>query len=113
MAKVCFFQFEAIPKHDNPESVDVGGALINCWVSAPTLREGELLARSHVDASGWLIGSREDAAVIERSDCIGDPDALAFYSEAEAQGAVYIFHTWPLGSDDDDTSDEDGADLPA
>ena len=93
--------FEAIPRHDSPEASEVGGAYVTCWIAANDMHEAELDARQHIHESGWIVGERTETSVIERADVEDDPDSLAYFDEARADGACFVFHTWPLGSDDD------------
>jgi hypothetical protein len=95
--------FEATPKHDNPEVSEIGGAFINCWITGDDIHKAELDARQHIDISGWIISSKSEESIVERDDYAEEPDELAYYTEAEEYGACFVFHTWPLGSEDNDS----------
>ena len=109
-----YFSFEAIPKHNTPQAAELGGAYVNCWLKGGSRREAELKARALIDAAGWIVGSKEDEATVERADYADRPESLARFDQAQLHGSCVVFHTYPLGEvatfDDDEDLDEDSGD---
>ncbi|HLF83972.1 MAG TPA: hypothetical protein VI837_07360 [Blastocatellia bacterium] len=103
-----YYCFVAKPKPESAVAQEYGGAYVNCWVSGddPELAESE--ARAHIDASGWRIEAKEEDFVVCTNDDIDDEaipfkkGAEQYYKAAQEDGACYVFHTWPLGTDEAD-----------
>jgi hypothetical protein len=53
--ELFYFMFTGAPLPDNPESIDVGGAYINCWVNENDYSVAESRARASIEAENWRI----------------------------------------------------------
>ena len=104
-----FFTFEAVPRHDSTPANEAGGAYVNCWVRAGSWIEAELKARADIGHSGWLISRKDDQEWVVAADYDDRPDLLEYYRSAVKDGACYVYHTWPLGLDEEG-DDEDSRD---
>ena len=93
---VYFLMIEAVPKPDNPEGMDIGGAYVNCWVKAVSLKAAEKKAREYIDAENWAYMKTEEAFIPDRRSYIDEPDSLSSYDAAYKNGISAIFYTWPL-----------------
>jgi hypothetical protein len=99
---IFYFRFEARPKNTGPESANVGGALINCWIQRNTLKEAESYARGSIPNDVWVITQLEDAFAITRETQA--PEGMHYFEQAEIDQEVFVFHRWPVGAQDDGTS---------
>ena len=71
-----------------------GGVYVSCWIDFP-LREGALvLAKYYVRQEGWRVRSVQDQRWVTRRQYARSPE-LKYYDEAAADGASFVFHTYP------------------
>jgi len=96
-----FLQFEATPKADHPEFAELGGAFVNCWVTAESINDAESLARAHIEEQRWIVDDLEEAYPIDRSFYDDDPKHLPYFEKALTDGDVYVFHTYPIVDEED------------
>lgn len=99
---IFFFQFEAIPRLDNPESEECIGAVINCWVKSKSEKLALEIADKYISNEGWKVVSIEDRFIANRNLYEGDSDgeeSLECFDEAMRDGIAAIFYTW---SEDDE-----------
>ncbi|MBE6880544.1 MAG: hypothetical protein E7490_06900 [Ruminococcaceae bacterium] len=96
---IFYLMIEAVPKQDNPESKEFGGAFINLWVKATTKNEALKKAKNYVDEVNWKFVNAEEISVAKRSTYIDKPDSLECYDEACEKGLSAIFYTWAIGED--------------
>lgn len=98
--ELFLLRIEATPNTENPESFDIGGACINAWVDAETLREAEVKAIDRIKEEGWSPVKFEHWELVCK-DCYSkkshDEEALPNSIEtAFKYGVGLIFHTWPI-----------------
>ncbi|MGM9428948.1 hypothetical protein [Hydrogenophaga sp. MI9] len=99
---MLFIQFEVRPQPDSQHFSSVGGAVANCFVEAESEDAARQLAANSLQDNGWEVLSVEDGPVfVERSD-LEDPDWLAWFDQAAADGECYVFHQWPPEAQEDD-----------
>ncbi|MFG0285382.1 MAG: hypothetical protein ACF8R7_13270 [Phycisphaerales bacterium JB039] len=104
-----FLRFEGVPQKDNPDYLEFGGAFINCWVRAPSLEAARTTARAEIADAGWTIIEDIEAYIIERTDYTDDQQtAIDRFDQAQIDGEVYEFNTYPPEDLDDDEDDESG-----
>lgn len=96
---IYYVMIETVPKSDNPESREFGGAYVGCWVNAATRQEACAIAKEHVDAEGWIYKKTEEIFKTDRIQYKDDPEALEYYDFALENGLSSIFNTWPLHED--------------
>lgn len=96
---IFYLMIEAVPKQDNPESKEFGGAFINLWVKATTKNEALKKAKNYVDEVNWKFVNAEEISVAKRSTYIDKPDSLECYDEACEKGLSAIFYTWAIGEE--------------
>ena len=71
----------------------IGGAIVNCWAVARTIAEARREARAQVEDGGWVIvivGAEDE--VIEDDLAEGSKQ---YYRQAQTDGVVCVFHTFP------------------
>jgi hypothetical protein len=101
--RIFFFQLEAIPLLDNPESEECIGAVINCWVKSKNEKSALKRAEHYVNNESWEIVSIEDQFIANRNMYEGDSEykkSLECFDEAIRYGIAAIFYTW--SEDDED-----------
>jgi hypothetical protein len=81
-----------------------GGALVNCWVRAPTPAEAERVARGMIEAQGWLAEDLEESRRVTQSDYPPGASGAESYAQAEDEGRCAVFHVWPR----DESGDAEG-----
>ncbi len=107
--ELFLLRIEATPTPENPEKDDVGGAYVNAWVDAETLREAEEKAIERIKEEGWSPVKFEHWELVCK-DCYSEesydkeslPDILDSIETAFEYGVGLIFHTWPI----DETEEE-------
>ena len=99
---IFYFRFQAHPKATSGKAADTGGAFINCWIQRDTAEEAESYARGAIADEDWAISRLEESFAVTRET--QDPPALRYFAQAEIDGEVFVFHTWPVGAQDGGTS---------
>jgi hypothetical protein len=97
---IFFFKFEAVPKQTHPKCHEFGGAVVNCWILRDTQTQAEALARSRIDAEEWQITALDEAGPMTRQSQAEYPDGMRYFEQAEIDGEVFVFHTWPVDADE-------------
>lgn len=46
---IYYIMIEAVPKSNNPESKEFGGAFVNCWVKSETKKDAIIRAEKYID----------------------------------------------------------------
>jgi hypothetical protein len=93
-----FFQFEARPKQTHPEGDRYAGAMVNCWILRDNQSQAEAVARDWIGDEDWRITSVEEAMLMTREMQAAHPDGMQYFEQAEIDGEVFVFHTWPVGT---------------
>jgi hypothetical protein len=87
-----FLTVRAVPKPESPLAAERGVAYVSCWVDFQLQDGAELLAKHYIDQAGWLPEEVEDAVWVEGDDYAEDRKNALYYSEAESEGASFVFH---------------------
>ena len=87
-----FLTVRAVPKPESQLALERGVAYVSCWVDFQLQDGAELLARHYIDLAGWLPEEVEDAVWVEGDDYAEDAKNALYYSEAESEGASFVFH---------------------
>jgi hypothetical protein len=56
-----FVLFEATPRRDARTAPEAAGAYVSCWIERPTLDEAVRVARTGIEAEGWIVGEPDEA----------------------------------------------------
>ncbi len=94
-----FFQFEVRPKKTNAERARLAGAIVNCWIQRTTQRDARAVANGTIGDAGWSITRTEAATEITRET--QQPGGKQYFEQAENDGEVFVYHTWPVEAPDD------------
>jgi len=92
---IFYFQFEARPKKPG----GTGGAFINCWIDRPTREEAESHVRDAIANQDWSVTRLEEAVLVTRET--QPAESRQYFDQAEIDGEVFVFHTWPVAAQDD------------
>jgi hypothetical protein len=104
--EVFLIRIEARP---DPGSEDHGiaeGALVNCWVSAETLRDAERRAVAAIRDNSWLAVRLESWEIVtserdaDRESTDNDQYPRELIEQAIAAGEVCEYFCWPPGAPD-------------
>ncbi|MCH8965043.1 MAG: hypothetical protein IIB58_08795 [Planctomycetes bacterium] len=99
---IFFFQFEATPRQSHPESGEIAGAFVNCWIDGSSLVEADAIARRTIEDDGWIVADPDEAYSVTAADYDEDADGLDYYKQSLIDGLVCVFHTYPVDEEDDD-----------
>ncbi len=102
---IFFLQFEATPRQSHPESDEIAGAFVNCWIDGASLVEAEATARRKIEEESWIVADPNEAYFVTAADYDDDADGLDYYKQALIDGLVCVFHTYPIDEDDDEAPD--------
>ncbi len=98
---------EARPDPDAAEYGESGGAFVNCWVDGEDLRTAERRAVALIEESGWRPHRFDSWELVKRGTYIdwqpdddGGPDLRQVVEQVFIDGAVCVFHTWPVDAED-------------
>ena len=98
---IFYFRFEAHPKSTS-DLAEAAGAFINCWIQRDTREDAESYARGAIADQDWRITRLEESSLVTRDT---QPiQTIQYFEQAEIDGEVFVFHTWPVGAQDDGTS---------
>jgi hypothetical protein len=76
-----------------------GGAFVNAYVVSEAPDQADDLARAGLEQAGWWV---EEAQAPEALDLRAlEGEEVDLVEQARVDGAVWVFHTWPLGAEDD------------
>ena len=93
---VYYLMMEAVPKPDNPEGRELGGAYVNCWVKADSQTEAQARAKEYIEAENWACLQTEEVSPARREAYLDEPESLACFDEAVERGISAVFYAWPL-----------------
>jgi hypothetical protein len=96
-------QIEAAPGADSPAFGEAGGAYVNCWVLADSMRDAEIEAIRFVTDSGWVFDSIHGRESFEGQESPESKEGQEYLDQARIDGIVCVFHTWPPDEPDEPT----------
>jgi len=91
--------FDGVPTREHPDFDSVGGAAICCWIIADSLDDAKADARSYLEENSWFIKKFENGFEVDENT-YEDPEALQYYRQAEIDGGVFVFYTYPSREDE-------------
>jgi hypothetical protein len=97
-----YLRFEARPKGTSQHAIEAGGAFISCWIQRDTPEEAESYARGAITDQKWSVTRLEESRTVTRETQTAD--SIKYFEQAELDGEVFVFHTWPVGAQDHGTS---------
>ena len=97
-----YFVIRALPKPGTEQAEDSGGAYVNCWINFLIEDGAEHLAKFYIEKAGWVPEETEDVRWVERENYEDEPENLQYFSEAEADGACFLFNSWDINGEDEE-----------
>jgi hypothetical protein len=104
--EVFLICIEARPDPGSEDRGIAAGALVNCWVSAETLRDAERRAVAAIRDNSWLPVRLESWEIVtrerdaDRESTGNDQDPRDLIEQAIADGMVCEYFSWPPGAPD-------------
>ena len=92
-------EFEVRPRPNNPEVKECGGAKVCCWINVDTQEEAESIARKTIIDGKWAIIKMEEVSLVTKDT--QSVEGMQYFEQAEIDGEVFVFHTWPIKAPDD------------
>jgi len=93
--EIFYLQYEAEPTIKSDDYNLVGGAFINCWVKSNTLQSAKEIAEENIKDNNWLVLNLEEYSPVSNNSYNLDDNSLEHYKQAEVDGEVYVYHSWP------------------
>ena len=91
------------PIRDSPRATEVEGAYVNAWIVEPTLEEADKVATELITARLWQIQHLEDSELLAEGSYEPGDENWQYYEQALLDKAVFVYHTWPHGGDEEQT----------
>lgn len=92
--QIYYLFIEGKPYPDNPESEEVSGAYINCFVKAKGIADAKAKAIEYISSEGWEVENIEKIKIVNRERYLDVPESLEGYDSAIEYGVGAIFYTW-------------------
>jgi hypothetical protein len=97
-------QYEVVPAPDSPAFAEVGGAFVNCWVTADSLPSASTMAHDAIRDGGWtIIALVDECREVGEQSYDADDDALPYFRQAVEDGECFVYHQWPVDVHDGDS----------
>ena len=90
--------------HPRPSHRDYGvvdGAFATCWVLEPVYAAADIVAREHLSEVGWDIDEADEHILVTDATCPPGSDGREYFEQAQIDGLVTVFYTWPAGTLED------------
>lgn len=105
-SEVFFLSVEAYPEPGSPDFGTAGGAFINCYLDADSLRDAELAMLEILREEGWRPYRLEgwEVTCAERAQAepaeAGEPSQRDMVEEALNEGYAQVIYAWDIDADD-------------
>lgn len=98
---VYYIFLEGKPSLNSPESKEIAGAYINCWVSSKSKNIAKNKAIKYVNKQEWEVLNIEEIFLANRERYLDEHESLECFDQAVDCGIGAIFYTWPIGAEDE------------
>jgi hypothetical protein len=93
---------EALPNPGTEDFDECGGAYVNAYIRESSEASALESAQRVITEAGWSCKAVESVAYVTREDFVEEDEGLESFEQALAEGVVLVFHTYPVGPDDED-----------
>jgi hypothetical protein len=93
---------DALPSAGSEAFEQYGGAFVHVYIAETSKEAALAAAHREIADAGWSCKAVERIAYTTRDDFKGDAAGLEHFDQALIDGAVLVFHMYPLESDEDD-----------
>lgn len=90
-----YLQFVAVPKSNNPEANEIGGALVGCWIKDRTKQEAQSIASILIEDNGWIPSRLEKHVQVQPTGLEDVSKAKEYFDQALIEGESIVFFTYP------------------
>jgi hypothetical protein len=90
-----FVLFEATPRRDARTAPTAAGAYVSCWIERPTLDEAVRVARSGIEAEGWIVDEPDEAYEVDAATYTPGQAGRGYFEQALIDKEVWAFHVFP------------------
>ena len=87
--------YHVLPSAEHPETNELGGAYVNCFIERKDLLSAEQTARQLVENERWEIDKLDNSQLLESENDVGD-EKLEYYRQALIDKEVLVFHSYPI-----------------
>ena len=102
MTNTFFIECEAVPSEKHADFDRIGGAFACFYLLAEDHEEARVKCRAELAKDHWLIVEENRISQVDRSELMGNVDALERFDLSQKDGLCYTAHAWPLKADDED-----------
>ena len=95
--KMYLLSFHVQPRPDLEGAEDIGGAYVNCWIEADSIKQAEQIAKRKIGDLKWNILEKDDTFEIAPDHYTPDSAGVEYYQQALIDKMVLCFHTYPVG----------------
>lgn len=92
---IFYLQFEGTPRSTHPQTDQIGGAFINCWIKAVSIEDAIHIARLEIEGWRWIIDEPDEAYEVDQTSYLRNPEGREHFEQAVIDDAVYVFYNWP------------------
>jgi hypothetical protein len=89
-----FVLFEATPRRNARIAPAAAGAYVSCWIERPTLDEAVRVARSGIEAQGWIVDEPDEAYEVDAATYPPGNQGREYFEQALIDKEVWAFHTF-------------------
>ena len=100
--EMFYLQYGCIPSQTSDVYGEFGGAYISCWIKAASIATARTLAELAIQENKWIVQELEESYPIKQEDYEKDDVSLEYYQQAETDGEVYVYDTWPNEPQEED-----------
>jgi len=90
-----YLRFDVVQSPERPHEGERGGAFVNCWMKDRTEEEAYRDAKAYIEKQGWMIVNLEIQYPMVLDDCDDEAEGAEHIRQAEVDGEVFVFHSWP------------------
>ncbi len=90
-----YFQYACIPSPTSDNYDKLGGAFISCWIKAVSIEAARIISEAAIIENNWIVQKLEESNPIKKEDYRIDDKSLEYYLQAEIDGEVYVYDSWP------------------
>ena len=103
--RIYAMQYELRPAPHSADFDEIGGAIAISFVRADGVDAALAVALAYYRDGDWdVVVQEQPPQLVDRTACEDDPEWLDAYDEAAREGECHLFHLWPIGAGEDDTT---------
>ena len=100
--EMFYLQYGCIPSQTSDKYGELGGAYISCWIKAVSMKAARKIAELAIQENKWIVQGLEESYPIKQKNYEKDDESLEYFQQAEIDGEVYVYDTWPNEPQEED-----------